>query len=48
MVRGTARLEEIVDEPTELLDKYPQYQEIDVGEGLIVLAPTSILWWTYS
>jgi PPOX class probable F420-dependent enzyme len=48
MIRGAARLEEIVDEPTELLDKYPQYKEIDVGEGLIVLTPSSILWWTYS
>lgn len=48
MVEGAARLEDIGDGAPELRDKYPQYRAIGVGEGLIVISPERILWWTYS
>lgn len=50
MVRGTAKLDQAY--PDDLLralnDRYPQYEPDERHDALVRIAPTSLLWWSWT
>ena len=47
MVRGVARVEPIGAARADLIERYPQYADVGVGDEAIVITPKDILWWTW-
>ena len=47
MVRGVARVEPIGDAAAQLIERYPQYADVGVGDEAIVITPSDIVWWTW-
>jgi PPOX class probable F420-dependent enzyme len=47
MARGTARFESVAPVAEQLVDRYPQYSEVSLGEEAIVIAPDDVAWWVW-
>jgi PPOX class probable F420-dependent enzyme len=46
MIRGKARFEES-GEKDDLVERYPQYEEILIEDDLIIVQPEEIAWWLW-
>lgn len=46
MVRGKVRFEES-DEKDDLVERYPQYEEVLLEDDLLIVQPEDIAWWLW-